>query len=117
VHRLTTLSLVHGTTTDEKQRAANAAANRRLRKRQRAPKASPSRDGQGSPHPNLQARIDDIGPTSASEVARKDAEIVELRNAKRLLEIKITGLESEIEELRSENAELRQRLAAPRLVA
>src|SRR5262249_49350173 len=77
------LALVHGTTTVEEQRAANAAANKRLRKRQRASKASPSRDGQGSSHPNLQARIDDIGPNSASEVARKDAEIDELRNAKR----------------------------------
>jgi len=46
----------------------------------------------------------DIGATSTSEIARKDAEIKELRNAKRQLEIKITGLESEIEELRGKLA-------------
>jgi hypothetical protein len=38
---------------------------------------------------------DDIGPASTSEMARKDAEIEELRNAKRRLEIKIAGLENE----------------------
>jgi hypothetical protein len=107
------LSLVNGTSTVEKQRAANAAANKRLRKRQRAQKAScPSRDGQGSLHPDPQARADDIGPTSTSKVARKDAELDELRNAKRRLEIRVAGLESEIEDLKHENAELRQQLAA-----
>ena len=44
---------------------------------------------------------DDIGPASAGEIARKDAEIEELRNAKQRLEIKITGLESEITELKT----------------
>jgi ParB family chromosome partitioning protein len=47
----------------------------------------------------------DIGPTSAGEAARKDAEIAELRNAKRRLEIENIGLRSEIEELKAELAE------------
>jgi hypothetical protein len=47
---------------------------------------------------------DDVGATSAGEIARKDAEIEQLRNAKRQLEIKIAGLESEIEELRAKLA-------------
>ena len=93
------LAVVNGAATVEKQRAANAADNRRLRQRQRA-----SREAQ-------KAR-DDIGPTSASELARKDAELEELRNAKRRLEIKVAGLESEVEELKHENAALRQQLAA-----
>jgi hypothetical protein len=44
-------------------------------------------------------RREDVGPASNGETARKDAEIEELRNAKRMLEIKIAGLEREIEEL------------------
>jgi len=47
---------------------------------------------------------DDIGPASAGEIARRDAEIEELRNAKRHLETKITELESEIEDLRGKLA-------------
>jgi hypothetical protein len=44
---------------------------------------------------------DDIGATSTGEIARKDVEIEELRNAKRQLEIKIAGLESEVEEAKA----------------
>jgi hypothetical protein len=40
-----------------------------------------------------------IGPPSAGELARKDAELEELRAAKRQLEPKNTALRSEIEEL------------------
>jgi len=97
------LALVNGTETVTRQRAANAAANKRLRQRQRA-----SRDAQNPSYPKMR---DDIGPASAGEVARKDIEIEELRSAKRRLEIKVAGLESEIEELKHENAALRQRLA------
>jgi DNA-binding Lrp family transcriptional regulator len=43
---------------------------------------------------------DDIGSTSAGDLARKDAEIAELSNANRRLNIKIIGLESEIEEIK-----------------
>jgi hypothetical protein len=50
--------------------------------------------------PEASAR-DDVGPTSTAEIARKDSEIEELRNAKRRLEIKITGLEGEITELKT----------------
>ena len=98
------LALVNGTKTAEEQRATNAAANKRLRDRRRA-----SRDAQRSSHFKVH---DDIGPTSAGEVARKDAELDELRNAKRRLEIRVAGLESEVEELKHENAALRQQLAA-----
>jgi regulator of replication initiation timing len=50
---------------------------------------------------------DDIGANSTYEITCKDAEIEELRSAKRQLEIKIGGLESEVEELKAENAALR----------
>src|SRR5262245_6257938 len=53
---------------------------------------------------------DDIGPASAGEIARKDAELEDLRAAKRRLEIENTGLCSEVEDLRSENAKLRESL-------
>src|SRR5262249_40633779 len=75
---------------------------------------------------------DDIGPASAGSLALKDAEIEELRNAKRMLEVKVAGLESEVNEfqiairkweetdavqrtiiaqLQTENAALRARVA------
>ena len=56
------------------------------------------------------AERDDIGSASTGEAARKDAEIEELRNAKRRLEIENTGLRSEVEELRTANAALRKSL-------
>jgi hypothetical protein len=59
---------------------------------------------------------DDIGSASSSEVARKDAEIETLRCAKRRLEITVAGLESEIEELKAENAALRAQLEAAQVV-
>jgi len=55
----------------------------------------------GRPEPPAR---EDIGPTSTTEIARKDAEIEELRNAKRQLEIKVAGLQSKIEELRAKLA-------------
>jgi hypothetical protein len=53
---------------------------------------------------HLAEQRDDIAPTSAGELARRDAELEELRAAKRQLEIKIAGLESEVEELRGKLA-------------
>jgi crossover junction endodeoxyribonuclease RuvC len=47
-----------------------------------------------------------IGAGSGGEIARKDAEIEELRNAKRMLEIKIAGLESEIDEAKARSKTL-----------
>lgn len=47
----------------------------------------------------------DIGPASTGEVARKDVELEELRAQKRMLEIKIEGLQSEIGELNNANRE------------
>src|SRR5262245_7110654 len=47
---------------------------------------------------------DDIGPTSTFEIERRDARIEEIEYAKRQLEIRITGLEREIEELRGKLA-------------
>jgi hypothetical protein len=44
---------------------------------------------------------DDIGPTSAGEVARLEAQVNELQAELRQREIKLTGLESEIEELKA----------------
>ena len=52
--------------------------------------------------PRGMPKRDDIGPASSGEIARKDAEIEELRNAKRRLEIENTGLRSEIAELKAE---------------
>ena len=43
---------------------------------------------------------DDVGPTSGAEIARRDAAIEELHNAKRRLEIENEGLRSEIVELK-----------------
>jgi hypothetical protein len=51
-------------------------------------------------------RREDIGSASNGEIALKDAEIQELRSAKRQLEIKIVGLESEIEELKTASKSL-----------
>jgi hypothetical protein len=56
----------------------------------------------------------EIGPASASAPAREDAELDELRNAKRQLEIKIGGLESEIEELRAARNKRLEQLIAER---
>ena len=50
---------------------------------------------------HLTEQRDDIGLSSASELARKDARIEELQAEKRQLEIKITGLQSEITELKT----------------
>jgi hypothetical protein len=71
-------------------------------KGRKQPSSKPSRAGKrNKPKPKPR---DDIDATSAGEIARKDAEIDELRNAKRQLEIKVAGLESEIEELRGKLA-------------
>jgi len=70
---------------------------------------------------------DDINPASTGEIARKDAEIEELRNAKRQLEISISEVQTAIEKwketvetqrgiiarLENENASLRAGVAAP----
>jgi Protein of unknown function (DUF3102) len=53
----------------------------------------------------LQLTRDDIGPASAGELVRKDARIEGLQAEKWRLEIKITGLESEIAELKNANRE------------
>jgi hypothetical protein len=58
--------------------------------------AKRNRPSMGQPEPPAR---EDLGATSAGEIARKDAEIDDLRNAKRQLEIKVAGLESEVEEL------------------
>jgi hypothetical protein len=47
------------------------------------------------------AKAGTIGPSSAGEVERLTARIEELQNEKRLLELKIMGLESEVEELKA----------------
>jgi hypothetical protein len=44
---------------------------------------------------------DDVGPISSHEMTRKDARIEELQAEKRRLEIKIAGLESEVEEAKA----------------
>jgi ParB/RepB/Spo0J family partition protein len=46
-------------------------------------------------------RRDDVGPTSAGEMALKDVEIADLRNSKRRLEIENEGPRSQIDELRA----------------
>jgi predicted RNase H-like nuclease (RuvC/YqgF family) len=100
------LALVNGTETVEEQRTKNRERVARHRYR------SALRNAQNPSRPVPQAHTNDVGPTSASEIARKDAEIDELRNTKRRLEIKVVGLESELEELKRENTELRQQLDA-----
>ena len=93
---------VETVTTSIDTRGRKQSARRKTAK----PKAAPSED-------KPKAR-DDIGPASTGEVARKDVEIEELRNAKRQLEIKITGLESEIEELRAARHKRLEQLIAER---
>jgi hypothetical protein len=44
---------------------------------------------------------DDIGESSSAEIARLQARVVELESEKRRLEIRITGLESEIDEAKA----------------
>jgi len=58
------------------------------------------------------AAPDDVGPTSAAEVARLQARVEELHAEKRRLEIENTGLRSEVEELKAENGKLRAALVA-----
>jgi hypothetical protein len=62
----------------------------------------------------LQLTCNDIGPTCTQELARKDAEIEKLRNAKHRLEIENTGLRSEIEELKTERKPASDSKAASR---
>jgi hypothetical protein len=47
----------------------------------------------------------DIGPASAGELARQDAELGELRSARRRIELENVGLRSEVEELRGSASE------------
>jgi hypothetical protein len=49
-------------------------------------------------------RADDIGPSGAGEYARLRARIDELESQKRLLELKVVALESEIAELKEAGA-------------
>jgi Protein of unknown function (DUF3102) len=46
-------------------------------------------------------RRDDIGPDSSGEIARRDARIEELQNQNRLQQLKIAGLEREIQEAKA----------------
>jgi hypothetical protein len=82
------LAIVNGAGTVEAQRAANVAANKRLRDRQRA-----SRDAQNPPRPEA-ARERDQDLAGQLQAAR----------------IKIAELESEIDELKAENSKLRTKL-------
>jgi len=54
----------------------------------------------------IAAARDDIGPTSGGELARKDAEIEQLRNDKRALEIKVDALERELAKAKAELDEI-----------
>jgi hypothetical protein len=65
------------------------------------PAAKPNTKPSAKPAADSKAGTD-VGPSSTGEIARKDAEIEELRNAKRMLEIKIAGLEREIKELKAQ---------------
>jgi len=92
------LALVNGTETVEEQRAKNRERAARCRQRRAL------RNAQDPPHPDLQAHIDEL--EAAREYDRDLAEQL------RLAKIKITGLESEVEELKRENATLHRELAA-----
>jgi ribosomal protein S14 len=82
----------------------------------RAPtsRAKPANKPKNAPaHNNSKAR-DAIVDEDERRDARKDAEIEELRNAKRRLEIENTGLRSEIEELKTERKPASDSKAASR---
>jgi predicted RNase H-like nuclease (RuvC/YqgF family) len=59
---------------------------------------------------DLAADLNDVGPDSPGEIARKLARLEELEPVARRLEIENVGLHSEVEDLRSENAGLREAL-------
>jgi chaperonin cofactor prefoldin len=59
----------------------------------------------------------DIGAGSKSENARLTVVVEELQNTKRVLEIKVQGLESEIEELKAENKKLKAELTGAKAKA
>jgi predicted RNase H-like nuclease (RuvC/YqgF family) len=68
------------------------------------PQSTKPADKPASESPDIPKPRDDIGAASNGELARKDAYINKLQAEKRRLEIKIEGLESEIEELRAKLA-------------
>jgi hypothetical protein len=81
----------------EVKRVVDTAKGRKpsRRPRKRAKGAEPSPQTRGPPP------RDDIGPDSAAEAERLRVVVEELQADKRRLEIKIRGLESEVEELRA----------------
>jgi hypothetical protein len=107
----------------EQVRAQKAEVMRKLRAQ-----PSPPRGGENAPEPEASAEAKKVAPTKMipSQVQReleaKQAHINELETAReqdndlaeqlRLAEIKIAGLESEVEELKAENARLRAELVA-----
>jgi hypothetical protein len=63
--------------------------------------AKPKRKPPPPPASPAPSQRDDVGATSSSELARKDAQLEDLQNAKRRLEIENIGLRSEVEDLKT----------------
>src|SRR5262249_18400285 len=82
--------VVDNTTAQERQETAKDAADRAQERADKEEQRKSADKRQQLP-----------GPDSPAEIERKDAEIEELRSIKRRFEIKIAGLESEIEELKA----------------
>jgi hypothetical protein len=114
------MQIADGTKTVEEVRVGKAESMKRLRA-----KGSPPRGGENAPEPEAAKKTAPTKPIPSHvqrELEAKQAHIDELESARehdkdlaeklRTAEIKIAGLESEVEELKAENARLRAELEA-----
>jgi hypothetical protein len=100
------------TRTDSKGRQQPAKKATKETQKKKPAESQPVESVESTTTTTVVGTRDDIGATSAGEVERLEARIRELENQKRCLELKMTGLQSENDELKTENAALRAKLEA-----